>query len=151
VGGGIWRQGMSFFNSLSIRFPLAIIGGTLYGALTYRIVVLLNRSSELAIFGGIIVFLFYLGSRLLLLFSGIDSPYYSKVTKGVSRPPIETGSFYQTSQWVGKFYHYHDILLFIFLTVLSMTFLTSLIIDWSGKRPIGDTIQNLLSAFICLT
>jgi hypothetical protein len=138
---------MSFFNSLSIRIPLAIIGGILYGTLTYSIVVLLNLSSELAISGAIFVFLFYLGSRLLILFSGIDSPYYSKMKKGIPKPPIETSSFYQTAQWVGKFYHYHDLVLFIFMAVLSMIFLTSLIIDWSRNRPIGDTMQDLLSAF----
>ena len=141
---------MGFFNSLSIRIPLAIIGGILYGALTYSIVVLLVLSSELALSAAIVVFLFYLGSRLLILFSGINSPYYSKMKRGTPNPPIETNSFHQTTQWVGKFYHYHDIVLFIFLALLSIIFLTSLIIDWSGNRPIGDTIQNLLSAFIRL-
>ena len=141
---------MGFFNSLSIRIPLAIIGGILYGALTYSIVVLLVLSSELALSTAIVVFLFYLGSRLLILFSGINSPYYSKMKRGAPNPPIETNSFHQTTQWVGKFYHYHDFVLFIFLALLSITFLTSLIIDWSGNRPIGDTIQNLLSAFIRL-
>jgi hypothetical protein len=90
---------MGFFNSLSIRIPLAIIGGILYGALTYSIVVLLVLSSELAISAAIVVFLFYLGSRLLILFSGINSPYYSKMKRGVPNPPIETNSFHQTTQW----------------------------------------------------
>src|SRR3990170_8613372 len=134
---------MSFFNSLSIRIPLAIIGGILYGALTYTVVVLLNLSSELAISAAIIVFLFYLGSRLLILFSGINTLYYSRGEKTASKSFLENTSFYQTTQWVGKFYHYHDILLFIFLAVLSIAFLISLIIDWSGHKPIGDTIRNL--------
>ena len=63
---------MGFFNSLSIRIPLAIIGGILYGTLTYTIVIFLDLPSEFAFSAAIVVFLFYLGSRLLILFSGID-------------------------------------------------------------------------------
>ena len=54
---------MGFFNSLSIRIPLAIIGGILYGALTYTIAIFLDLPSEFAFSAAIIVFLFYLGSR----------------------------------------------------------------------------------------
>ena len=139
---------MGFFNSLSIRIPLAIIGGILYGALTYSIVVLLVLSSELAISAAIVVFLFYLGSRLLILFSGINSPYYSKMKRGAPNPPIETNSFHQTTQWVGKFYHYHDIVLFIFLGLLSITFLISLVMDLARSKLIGSTIQNLWNFLI---
>jgi hypothetical protein len=139
---------MSFSNSLSIRFPLAIIGGILYSVLTDTIVVLLDLSSELAITAAIIVFLFYLGSRFLILFSGIDSPYYSKMTKGVSKPPSETSSFYQTSQWVGKFYHYHDIALLIFLVLFAISFLITLGVDgWDGM-PMGRTAQDLWNSLI---
>jgi hypothetical protein len=141
---------MSFFNSLSTRIPLAILGGILYSALTYTIVALLDLSPAWALFAAIIVFLFYLGSRLLILFSGIDSPYYSKMKREASKPPIGTNSFYHTTQWVGKFYHYHDIVLFIFLAVLSITFLISLIMDLAGSKPIGSTIQNLWNALIPL-
>ncbi len=139
---------MGFFNSLSIRIPLAIIGGILYSILTYSIVVLLVLSSELAISAAIVVFLFYLGSRLLILFSGINSPYYSKMKRGAPNPPIETNSFHQTTQWVGKFYHYHDIVLFIFLALLSITFLISLVVDLVGSKLIGSTIQNLWNFLI---
>ena len=141
---------MGFFNSLSIRIPLAIIGGILYSILTYSIVVLLVLSSELAVSAAIVVFLFYLGSRLLILFSGINSPYYSKMKRGTPNPPIETNSFHQTTQWVGKFYHYHDIVLFIFLAVLSIIFLISLVMDLAGSKLIGSTIQNLWNALIPL-
>ncbi len=131
-----------FFNSLSIRIPLAVIGGILYGLLTYYIVFLLNLSSQLAIFAAVFVFLFYFGSRLLILFSGFDSPYYSK---GRSIRPDEENSFYQTAQWVGKCYHYHDIVLFSFLILICIAFLISLIVDWAGSKPFGDTIRNLLA------
>lgn len=127
---------MSFFNSLSIRIPLAIIGGILYGLLTYSIIILLDLPSQLAISTGVVVFLFYLGSRLLILFSGIDSPYYSRGVRGVRKPPNEKSSFYLTAQWVGRFYHYHDIALFIFLTVTAIVFLITLIIDGLGNKPI---------------
>ena len=139
---------MGFFNSLSIRIPLAIIGGILYSILTYSIVVFLVLSSELALSAAIVVFLFYLGSRLLILFSGINSPYYSKMKRGAPNPPIETNSFHQTTQWVGKFYHYHDIVLFIFLALLSITFLISLVMDLARSKLIGSTIQNLWNFLI---
>jgi len=132
-----------FFDSLSIRIPLAVIGGILYGLLTYHIIILLDLSSQVAIFTGVIVFLFYIGSRLLILFSGIDSPYYSRRAKAISKPPIERNSFYFTTQWVGKFYHYHDAALFTFLMAISIVFLISLMIDWSANKPFGYTIQNL--------
>ena len=141
---------MSFFNALSIRIPLAVIGGILYSILTYYIVLLLNLPSELALATSIIVFLFYLGSRFLILFSGIDTPYYSKMEKTGSKRFYENTSFYQTAHWVGKFYHYHDIVLFVFLTVTVIVFLTTLIIDGLGSRPIGNTIQSLLNALIPL-
>ena len=68
---------MGFFNSLSVRTPLAVIGGFLYSLFTYEIVTLLDLPSQFATCCAIFVFLFYLGSRLLILFSGIDSAYYS--------------------------------------------------------------------------
>ena len=139
---------MGFFNSLSTRIPLAIIGGILYGLLTYSIVILLDAPSPFAILGAIFVFLFYLVSRLLILFSGIDSPYYSKRTKGAPKSSVEKTSFYQTSQWVGKFYHYHDIVLFVFLVATSIAFLITLIVDWSGGKPPGNTIQSIWNFFI---
>ena len=141
---------MDFFNSLPIRITLAVIGGIFYAFLTYMIIIFLNLSYEFVIIAALFVYLFYLSSRLLLLISGIDSPYYSKGRKQPSKIPIKKNSFYDTAQWVGKFYHCHDIILFIFLAVLSMTFLISLIIDWSGNKHIGNTAQNLLSAFIRL-
>ena len=136
---------MSFFDSLSIRIPLAVIGGILYSFLTYYIIILLDLSSQFAIFAAVFVFLFYLGSRLLILFSGIDTSYYSKGEKTASKQFYKNTSFYQTTQWVGKFYHYHDIVLFIFLTVTAILFLISLGMDWSGSNPFGYTIQNLLN------
>ena len=135
-----------FFNSLSIRIPLAVIGGILYSILTYYIVILLNLPSELAMATATIVFLFYLGSRFLTLFSGINTSYYSKGEKTGLKQSYENTSFYQTTQWVGKFYDYHDIALFIFLTIITFVFLVSLGIDWSRDKPFGDTIQNLLNA-----
>ena len=139
---------MGFFNSLSIRIPLAVVGGILYGLLTYSILILLNLSSQIAIAGGIFVFLFYFGSRLLILFSGIDTAYYSKGEKIVSKSLYENTSFYQTAQWVGKLYHYHDIALFIFLLIIAIVFLISLIIDGIGNKPFGQTIQDIWDALI---
>ena len=68
---------MGFFNSLLIRITLAVLGGILYALLTYAIILSLKLSSPLATLAAFFVYLLYLGSRLLLLFSGIDSPYYS--------------------------------------------------------------------------
>ncbi len=139
---------MSFFNSLSIRIPLAVVGGILYAILTYSIVVFLNLPSPLAMGASSVVFLFYLGSRFLILFFGIDTSYYSKGEKSSSRQFYENTSFYQTAQWVGKFYHYHDIALFIFLSIIAILFLISLMIDGLRNRSIGDTLQILLKDFI---
>lgn len=143
---GLGLESMSFFNSLSTRIPLAVIGGILYSLLTYSIIVLLDLSSQFAISASVLVFLFYLGSRFLILFTGIETPYFSKGKKDIPKQLFEKTSFYQTSQWVGKFYHYHDIVLFVFLTVTAIVFLISLIIDWSGNKPLGNMIQNLLNA-----
>lgn len=139
---------MGFFNSLSIRIPLAIIGGILYGALTYTIVISLDLPSKLASSAAIVVFLFYLGSRLLILFSGIDSPYYSKGRKRDSKSPFENTAFYLTTQWVGKFYHYHDIVLFILLVLFAISFLISLGVDWWSEMPFGRTAQDLWNSLI---
>lgn len=135
---------MGFFNSLSIRIPLALGGGILYALLTYAIVSLLNLPKPFALFFAVIVFLFYLGSRFLLLSSGIDTPYY---TRGKEGSLFKNTTFYQRARWVGRFYHYHDIVLFAFLIMMAVFFLISLLIDWSGNKPFGDTFQNLWHAF----
>src|SRR4030042_3315674 len=139
---------MEFLNSLLIRIPLAVIGGIFYAFLTYRIIMFLNLLYQFAILAALFVYLFYLSSRLLLLFSGIDSPYYSKRGKDPSKTPIEKNSFYATAQWVGKFYHQHDIVLFVFLGILSVVFLISLALDGFWGQPFGSTIQDLWDIFL---
>lgn len=141
---------MGFFNSLSTRIPLALVGGVLYGLLTYYIILFLDLPSQLAVAGGILVFLFYFGSRFLILFSGINTLYYSKEERRNSKSLLENNSFYQTAQWVGKFYHYHDIILFVSLVLTSIAFLISLGMDWSGSKPFGETLQNLWNALTSL-
>ena len=138
---------MGFFNSLTVRIPLAIMGGILYGLLTYEIFFALDLSQQTATAAGLLVFFLYLGSRLLVLFSGIDTPYYSKGRKG---SPYQNTAFYQTAQWVGKFYHYHDTALFIFLILISLAFLISLSLDLMGNRPFGNTIRYLFDDLILL-
>jgi len=142
---------MSFFNSLPIRIPLALIGGILYGLLTRCILILLDLPAEFTLFASGVVFLFYLGSRILLLFCGFDTPYYSKGAKAPSGRSHEVTSFYRTAQWVGKFYHDHDIVLLALLTLLSIIFLISLAVDWTGHKPLGDTILNLWDTFIFIS
>jgi len=131
---------MSFFNSLSIRITLALIGGILYGLLTCALALVIDLSVQFGIGVAFFVSLLYIGSRLLLLFSGIDTPYYSKERKD---SPYAHTAFNQTAQWVGKFYHYHDIVLFVFLTILAVIFIISLVIDGFGNRPFGQSIQDL--------
>ena len=137
---------MGFFNSLPIRITMAVVGGIFYGLLTQGIALLVGLSYEPAVLAALIVFFFYLVSRFLLLFSGIHTPYYSRGGKTSSVDLYQNTHFYQTAQWVGKFYTYHDRVLFIFLAVLSVTFLISLAIDWAESKSFGDTIQNLVSA-----
>ena len=139
---------MVFFNSLPIRITLAVIGGIFYAFLTYLIVMFLNLSYELVILASVFVYLFYLSSRLLLLFSGIDSPYYSKGRKMPSRTSMRENYFYDTAQWVGKFYHQHDLILFVFLGILSVVFLISLVMDGLNGNPFGNTILNLWNTLL---
>jgi hypothetical protein len=139
---------MDFFNSQVIRTTLAVIGGIFYAFLTYVIAMSFHLSYEFVIVAAVFVYLFYLSSRFLLLFSGIDSPYYSKGVKGLPKTPPQKNSFYLTAQWVGKFYHHHDVILFVFLGILSIFFLITLILDGVGEKPSGETIQNLWNALI---
>jgi len=127
---------------------LAVVGGVFYAFLTYWIVKLLNLSYKFVILASILVYLFYLGSRLLLLFSGIDSPYYSKGRKKPSSPSIQENHFYDTAQWVGKFYHHHDLVLFVFLGILSIVFLVCLVMDGLSGSPFGNTIRNLWNTLL---
>ena len=124
---------MGFFNSLTVRIPLAVIRGIPYGLLTYQIFFALDLSQQTATAAGLLVFFLYLGSRLLILFSGIDTPYYSKERKG---SPYENTAFYQTAQWVGNFFHYHDMVLFVFLVAVSTVFLVSLVAGRLGYECI---------------
>ncbi len=139
---------MGFFNSLLIRITLAVIGGIFYAFLAYWIILSLGFPYEVAILVSVFVYLFYLGSRLLLLFSGIDSPYYSKGRKKPSTPPFQENPFYNTAQWVGKFYHQHDLVLFVFLGILSVLFLASLILDGLSGSPFGNTVRGLWNTFL---
>jgi hypothetical protein len=129
---------------------MAMVGGIFYGLLTQTITLLVGLSSELSVIAAFIIFFFYLASRFLLLFSGIRTPYYSKGGKTSATDLYENTYFYQTAQWVGKFYHCHDMALFVFLALLSIAFLISLILDLAGNGPIGNTMKNLLRCFIPL-
>jgi hypothetical protein len=60
----------------------------------------------------------------------------------------ENTSFNKTAQWVGKFYHYHDIALLIFLVLFAISFLISLGVDWWGKIPFGTTAEDLSNSLI---
>ncbi|HYA94183.1 MAG TPA: hypothetical protein VEK32_22055 [Thermodesulfobacteriota bacterium] len=139
---------MDFFNSLLIRMTLAVIGGIFYAFLTYLIVMLVNLPYEFVILASVFVYLFYLASRLLLLFSGIDSPYYSKGRKTLPKTSIKENYFYNTAQWVGKFYHQHDLVLFVFLGILSIAFLISLVMDGLSGSPFGNTARDLWNTLL---
>ena len=138
---------MSFFSSLSVRIPLALMGGILYGLLTYRVVQFLDAPGFAIPASGLISF-FYLGSRLILLFSGVDSPYYSKRTEMSSQESLHKSPFHEAAQWVGRFYHYHDLFLFSFMVAVSAVFLITLWVDWKGANPLGNTFQDLLHRLV---
>ena len=134
---------MGFFNSLLIRITLAVLGGVLYALLTYALLHSLNLSSPLPVLAASFVYLFYLGSRLLLLFSGIDSRYYRRERGGPAKTLPEKNSFQEVAQWVGKFYRQHDVVLFLFLALLSLVFLVSIGIDGLRGNSLGRTVQDL--------
>jgi len=127
---------------------LAVVGGIFYTFLTYSIVKLLNLPYEFVILASVLVYLFYVSSRLLLLFSGIDSPYYSKGRKLPPKSSLKENYFYDTAQWVGKFYHQHDLVLFVFLGILSIVFLVCLVMDGLNGSPFGNTIRNLWNTLL---
>jgi hypothetical protein len=127
---------------------MAMVGGIFYGLLTQTIALLVSLSSELAVIAAFIVFFFYLVSRFLLLFSGIHTPYYSKGGKTSFVDLYENTHFYQTAQWVGKFYHYHDVALFIFLLLFAISFLISLGLDGWRQMPLGRTAQDLWNSLV---
>lgn len=127
---------------------MAVVGGIFYGLLIQTIALLLGLSSELALVIAFFVFFFYLASRFLLLFSGVNTSYYSKAKKTDLTEFFENTHFYPIAQWVGKFYHYHDTVLFIFLFVFSIFFLISLGIDWCRETPFGRTAQELWNSLI---
>ena len=134
---------MGFFNSLLIRITLAVTGGIFYAFLTYLIVTFLELPHEWVILASVFVYLFYLGSRLLVLFSGIGTPYYSKGRKMPPGTSTREHDFYDTAQRVGKFYQQHDLVLFVFLGILSIVFLISLGIDVLTGSPFGNTVRDL--------
>ena len=140
---------MNFLNALSIRITLALIGGVFYALLTYMTTIFVHLPIQLVYLASAIVYLFYLGSRFLLLFSGVDSLYYSREKKERLRT-AEENSFRMTAQWVGKFYHYHDIVLFLFLGIVSIVFLISFVLDGLSGNPFGNTIQNLWNDLISM-
>lgn len=135
---------MTFLNSLLNRLVLACLGGFLYTLLTYYLLSRFGAPIQFIYFFSGMVFLFYLGSRVLLLFSGIETLYYSKGRKEILRKFCEESSFYQIAQRVGKFYHYHDLVLFGFLVILGMFFVGSLIFDTFTHQSVGSSIQSLL-------
>jgi hypothetical protein len=125
-----------------------MVGGIFYGLLTQTISLVLGSPSGLALVAAFIIFFLYLVSRFLLLFSGVHTLYYSKAKKTGSPELFENTSFYQTAQWVGKFYHYHDIALFVFLLLFSISFLISLGVDGWRKIPFGGTAQDMWNSMI---
>ena len=137
---------MFHLNSLSTRIPLAMVGGLLYGLLAYRVLTALESPPHIALLSGFFLFLFYLGSRLLILFSGIRSAYYSKTQETGSPYTNEDTLFFQTVQWVGRFYHYHDNALFIVLMAMSLLFLGSLGVDGLVGERLGKTFSHLIAS-----
>lgn len=133
---------MTFLNHLPNRVVLALVGGLLYGLLTYCLLTWLEVSLPLNISISGLVFLFYFGSRLLLLFSGVTTLYYSG-KKNLKKFYEET-PFYRTAQWVGKFYYYHDFVLFGFLILLCLVFMISLILDLLNHQPLGHLFNSFI-------
>lgn len=136
---------MNFLNHLSNRVALALIGGILYSLLTIYLLALLDIPRPFRFIISGFVFLFYFGSRLLLLFSGIHTIYYSK---GKNLKKFYEGtSFDRTAQWVGKFYYYHDLTFLGLLIIICLVFIVSLIFDLHNHQPLGNTFQTYIEFF----
>jgi hypothetical protein len=132
----------SFFNSLSTRIPLAVIGGIFYGLLIYFILCFVS-SSDWAFAISIPIAVAYFISRLVLLFSGIPSPYYSKGKETLFKSLPQRHPFRQKVRWIGTFYHYHDVALFIVMVIIGVGSIVCLFIDGVRGQSMGTTLQNL--------
>jgi hypothetical protein len=132
----------SLFNSLSTRIPLAVIGGTFYGLLIYSVLSFISYS-EWALPVSIPVFVLYFASRLLLLLSGIPTPYYSKGKGTLFKSLPEGHPFRKKAGLIGTFYHYHDIALFVVMVIIGIGFIISLFIDELSGQSMGTTLQGL--------
>ncbi len=133
---------MGFFNSLLIRIALALLGAVLYGLLIYSILGF-TSFSDLALILSIPVSLLYFISRLILLLSGIPTPYYSRRKGSLFKSLPEHHPFRKRAGLIGYFYHIHDIALLIVLGVICIGFIISLFIDGSSGRSMGTTFQDL--------
>jgi hypothetical protein len=132
----------SFFNSRSTRIPLAIIGGIFYGLLVYFILRFASFS-DWALAISIPIAVAYFISRLLLVFSGIPSPYYSKGRETLFKSLPQRHPFRQKVRLIGTFYHYHDVALFIVMVIIGVGFIVCLFIDGIRGQPLGATLQDL--------
>jgi hypothetical protein len=78
----------------------------------------------------------------------VNTLYCPEAKKTGSAQLYKNISFYKTAQRVGKFYHYHDVVLFIFLVLFAISFLITLGVDgWTGM-PFGKTAQDLRNSLI---
>jgi len=132
----------SLFNSLSTRIPLALIGGIFYGLLIHFILSFVSFSGW-AMPVSILVFVLYVASRLLLLFSGMPTPYYSKRKGTLSQSLPGHHPFHERSALIGGFYHYHDIALLLAMGIIGIGFMISLFIDGFSGQPLGTAFQHL--------
>jgi len=139
---------VTFLNHLPNRVALALIGGILYALLTYCLLGFFEISGRFSLAMSGIVFLLYFGSRLVLLFSGINTLYYSRGKD--LRKFYEGTSFYSVAQWVGRFYYYHDLALFGFLILLCLVFIFSLILDLLHHQPLGHTLLSFIEYLFVL-
>jgi len=122
---------MGFSIPLLIRITLAVLGGVLYALLAYALILspifLLHSLSWLHFLS-----IFSTSAQDFFSFFLESTPLLSTERKGPSRPSPEKNSFQEAAQWVGKFYHQHDVVLIVFSGILSITFLVSVIMDGLG-------------------
>jgi len=130
------------FNSLSIRILLALIGGIFYGLLVHAILSFVSFSGW-ALPVTILASVLYVASRLLLLFSGIPTPYYSKRKGSLFQSLSEHHPFRKRAALIGDFYHYHDIALCIVMGIIGVGFIVSLFIDGFRGQFMGATFRYL--------
>jgi len=134
---------MGFLNARSIRIPLALVGGALYGLLTDALCRVIGRSSNVGIALGSPSFSFisFRGSFFCSLGS---TPVTLQARKGRPRGTLrKTVVSIGPANGVGNSITIMNIALLLALSLICMVCLVWFGIEGVQGKPFGETLQHL--------